>query len=144
MLSAAQYVTSSLTLTTKAAYDDRGLKVTSTDAQNKVSSYANDEAGRPTTTTSPAITTTAPGTGATETSYPTTINGYDTFGDRTAAEDANGHITATAYDRDGRKTGTTLPAYNGTSATTAWTYDAAGNVLSETDAKGETDLYQLG
>ncbi|WP_208780080.1 LamG-like jellyroll fold domain-containing protein [Streptomyces griseorubiginosus] len=139
VLSAAQYVSSSLTLTTSATYDERGLKITATDAQNKVYSYANDEAGRPTTTTSPAITTTEPGTGATETSYPTTINGYDTFGDRTEAEDANGNITATAYDRDGRRTGTTLPSYNGTSATTAWTYDASGDVLSETDAKGETD-----
>ncbi|MDF2269320.1 DNA/RNA non-specific endonuclease [Streptomyces coacervatus] len=138
-LSAAQYVSSSLTLTTKATYDERGLKVTSTDAQNNVTAYANDEAGRPTTTTSPAITTTTPGTGATATLYPTTFNGYDTFGDRTAAEDANGHITATAYDRDGRKTGTTLPSYNGTSATTAWTYDASGDVLTETDAKSKTD-----
>ncbi|NEC85946.1 LamG-like jellyroll fold domain-containing protein [Streptomyces sp. SID12501] len=138
-LSAAQYVSSSLTLTTKATYDDRGLKTTATDAQNKVYSFANDEAGRPTSTTSPAITTTTPGTGATETLYPTTINGYDTFGDRIAVEDADGHITATAYDRDGRRTGTTLPAYNGTSATTAWTYNATGDVLTETDAKGETD-----
>ncbi|WP_405528363.1 hypothetical protein OG426_39605 [Streptomyces canus] len=128
------------TLTTKATYDQRGLKVTATDAQNQVTSYANDEAGRLTTTTSPAITTT-PGTGATATVYPVALTGYNTFGDRTEAEDANGHITATAYDRDGRKTGTTLPSYNGTSATTTtpWTYDAEGDVLSETDAKGETD-----
>ncbi|MFJ9909188.1 RHS repeat-associated core domain-containing protein [Streptomyces sp. NPDC101152] len=112
---------------------------TSTDAQNQVTNYANDEAGRLTITTSPAITTTTPGTGATATENPTTINGYDTFGDRTAAEDAKGHITATAYDRDGRKTGTTLPSYNGTSATTAWTYNASGDVLTQTDATGETD-----
>ncbi|MFF7278360.1 LamG-like jellyroll fold domain-containing protein [Streptomyces griseorubiginosus] len=138
-LSAAQYVDSSLTLTTKATYDHRGLKVTSTDAQNQVTSYLNDEAGRLTTTTSPAITATTPGTGATATVYPVTLDGYDTFGDRTEAEDPEGHITATAYDRDGRRTGTTLPSYNGTSATTAWTYDAEGDVLSETDAKGETD-----
>jgi RHS repeat-associated protein len=137
--SAAQYISSSLTLTTKATYDQRGLKVTSTDAQNQVTNYANDEAGRLTITTSPAIITTTPGTGATATENPTTINGYDTFGDRTAAEDAKGHITATAYDRDGRKTGTTLPSYNGTSATTAWTYNASGDVLTQTDAKGETD-----
>ncbi|MFC8435396.1 LamG-like jellyroll fold domain-containing protein, partial [Streptomyces sp. NPDC057253] len=138
-LSAAQYVDNSLTLTTKATYDDRGLKVTSTDPQNQVTSYANDEAGRLTSTTSPAITATTPGTGATAQVYPVTLNGYDTFGDRTEAEDPGGRITATAYDRDGRKTGTTLPSYNGTSATTAWTYDAEGDVLSETDAKGETD-----
>ncbi|MFF4897173.1 LamG-like jellyroll fold domain-containing protein [Streptomyces sp. NPDC001068] len=138
-LSSAQYVSSSLTLTTSATYDKRELKVTSTDAEQQVTHYASDEAGRPTTTTSPTITVTAPGTGATDTEYPITLDGYDTFGDRTEAEDADGHITATAYDRDGRRTGTTLPSYNGTSATTAWTYDAAGDVLTETDAKGETD-----
>ncbi|MEU1481185.1 LamG-like jellyroll fold domain-containing protein [Streptomyces sp. NPDC005760] len=139
VLSAGQYVSSSLTLTTRATYDKRGLKVTSTDPQNQVTNYADDEAGRPTTTTSPAITTTTPGTGETPTVYPTTVNGYDTFGDRTEAQDAQGHITATAYDRDGRRTGTTLPSYNSVSATTAWTYDGSGNVLSVTDAKGETD-----
>ncbi|MER5918560.1 hypothetical protein ABT124_52255, partial [Streptomyces sp. NPDC001982] len=139
VLSSAQYVSSSLTLTTGATYDERGLEVTSTDAEQQVTHYTNDEAGRLTTTTSPAITVTTPGTGVTDTKYPLTIDGYDTFGDRTEAEDSNGHITATAYDRDGRKSATTLPSYNGTLATTAWTYDAVGDVLSETDAKGETD-----
>ncbi|WP_406445219.1 LamG domain-containing protein [Streptomyces sp. NBC_00631] len=146
VLSSAQYVSSALTLTTSATYDERGLKVTSTDAEHQVTHYTNDQAGRLTTTTSPAITVTTPGTGATATDYPITLDGYDTFGDRTESEDAGHHITATAYDRDGRRTGTTLPAYDGTSATTAWTYDAAGDTLSESDAKGETDYVydQLG
>jgi RHS repeat-associated protein len=139
-LSAAQYVSSSTTLTTAWTYDERGLKITATDPHGSLYQFTNDEAGQLATTTAPAITTTTPGTGATSTLYPTTLNGYDTFGDRTEAEDATGHITATAYDRDGRKTGTTLPAYNSQSTTTAWTYDADDNVLSETDAKGnETD-----
>ncbi|WNM30659.1 hypothetical protein RKE30_09690 [Streptomyces sp. Li-HN-5-11] len=58
VLSAAQYVSSSLRLTTRATYGDRGLRTTSTDPQHQVTTYANDEAGRLTSTKSPAITTT--------------------------------------------------------------------------------------
>ncbi|MFR9795520.1 RHS repeat domain-containing protein [Streptomyces sp. MS06] len=142
-LSAGRYVDSSTTLTTQWTYDQRGLAVTTTDPEGGLHHYTNDEAGRLTTTTDPAITTTDPGTGSTATVYPTTLTGYDTFGERTESEDPDGNIIATAYDRDGRKTGTTLP----TSATTAWTYDADGNVLTETDAKGNATDYtydQLG
>ncbi|MFC1438359.1 LamG-like jellyroll fold domain-containing protein [Streptacidiphilus sp. N1-10] len=139
-LTAVHALSSSSGLTTKWGYDERGLKTSMTNPHGSVYTYSNDEAGQLTSTIAPQVTTTTPGTGATTAVYPTTLEGYDTFGDRTEAEDALGDITATAYDADGRKTGTTLPTYNGTSATTAWTYDADGNTLTETDAEGnETD-----
>ena len=45
------------------------------------------------------------------TARPVTTYGYDTFGDRTQAEDPDGNVTANGYDGDGRVTSVTQPSY---------------------------------
>ena len=75
-----------------------------------------------------------------------TTYGYNTFGDQTQAVDPDGNVTTTAYDGDGRTTSVAQAAYTppGTSsaitATTAYAYDEDGNLVSETDPRGQRHL----
>jgi large repetitive protein len=132
---------SSGTLTTKWAYDTRGVQETMTDPGTNVTSYVTDANGQVTQTIQPAITVTAEG-GATSTVSPATLTGYDTYGDIAETEDADGNITSYGYDGDGRKTGETLPAYtppDGTGTVTpteAWTYTPGGQVHTATVQQG--------
>ncbi|WUH95300.1 DUF6531 domain-containing protein [Streptomyces sp. NBC_00433] len=152
-LTAAQRADATTTLTTTWTYDQRGLATTMTDPRQNTYTYTYDEAGRPAQTVAPAITVTSPVDGSTSTAAPTTLTGYDTFGEQTETEDARGNITVTAYDADGRKTATTLPSYTPAGATdplpatTTWTWDSDGNLTAQTDAAGHTTDYaydQLG
>jgi large repetitive protein len=128
-------------LTTSATYDTRGVQETSTDEQGNVTDYVTDADGQTTETIEPPVTVTAAG-GATSTVTPTTLTGYDTYGDVAEAEDADGDITSYAYDADGEKTGETLPSYtppDGTGTVTptdAWTYTPQGQVETATVQQG--------
>jgi large repetitive protein len=132
---------SSGTLTTTWAYDTRGVQETMTDPGHSLTSYVTDADGQTTETIAPAITVTAAG-GATSNVSPTTLTGFDTYGDMAESEDADGNITSYGYDGDGRKTGETLPAYtppDGTGTVTpteAWTYTPAGQVHTATVQQG--------
>ncbi|MEU6278871.1 DNRLRE domain-containing protein [Streptomyces sp. NPDC047028] len=142
-------------LVTTYHVDDRGLvtsetsprgNATGADPASYTTDYTYDALGRPTETRAAPVT--AETEGATpSTVRPTTTVGYDTFGDPVDARDPNGDVTHTAYDRLGRTTSTTLPDYTPPGATTALTgkvsqtYDAAGNLATETDALGKVTTY---
>ncbi|WP_164298178.1 LamG-like jellyroll fold domain-containing protein [Streptomyces sp. SID13588] len=152
-LSAAQYVNPTTTLTTTWHYDARSQADRMTDPLQNTTSYVHDEAGQLAETVAPSVTTTSPTDGSTTTVTPITMAGYNTFGERTETQDARGNITVTAYDRDGRKNGTTLPSYtpagstSAIHATNAWTWDADGNLIQQVDAAGNATDYvydQLG
>ena len=75
---------------------------------------------------------------------PVTMTGYDTFGDTTESEDADGNVTTYGYDGDGRQNSETLPSYTPPGATSpitasySKTYNGLGQVTSAKDAAGNT------
>jgi RHS repeat-associated protein len=140
-------------LTTTYVRDERGLVISETDPDHDTTTYENDEAGRTVVTTSPAVAAQAGNGAAAVTANPVTTVGYDTFGDQTESEDADGNITAYAYDGDGQQVSVTSPSYtppgSGTpvNPTSTTAYDSMGQVISETDPLGNTTTYgydQLG
>ena len=138
-------------LTTKWTRDQRGLPTSMTDPDGAVTNYSYDEDGLPAVTTDPPVTAQAYGSPVV-TARPVTMTGYDTFGEATETEDANGNVTTSGYDADGRPVAQTLPPYTppGGSPITAVSttvYDGNGLVTSETDALGNITRYgydQLG
>ncbi|MFF5340151.1 DNRLRE domain-containing protein [Streptomyces althioticus] len=148
-------------LVTTYEVDDRGLVVSTTaprgnatgaDPAAYTTDYTYDALGRPVATRDAPVTGETRQTAAT-TVRPTTTIGYNTFGETTDVRAPNGDVTHTEYDRAGRATSTTLPAYTPPGATSPLpgevtrSYDAAGNLTSETDALGRVTTYaydQLG
>ncbi|MFI9105535.1 LamG-like jellyroll fold domain-containing protein [Streptomyces fildesensis] len=146
-LSAAQYVNATTTLTTLWRYNTSGQTDQMTDPLKHTYNYTYDEAGQLAETVAPSITATSPADGSTATVTPITLAAYNTFGERTETQDARGNITVTAFDANGRKIATTLPSYtpagstNPIHATTAWTWDADGNLIQQVDAAGNATDY---
>ena len=139
-------------LTTTWTLDQRGLPTSMTDPNGNTTTYLYDEAGKLAQVTAPAISTEVDG-GSPVTVHPIVTYGYDTFGEKVTREDPNGNITTTNYDADGRAVSTVMPPYTppGSStpivATSTQAYDKIGEVISSTDALGNTTSYvydQLG
>ncbi|GHF66160.1 hypothetical protein GCM10010218_54560 [Streptomyces mashuensis] len=148
------------TRTTKYAYDQRGLAVATVDPRGNeagadeaafTASVDYDALGRPVRQTAPPVRTEENG-GNAETVRPSTLIGYNTFGQVTEVRDARGAVTRKVYDKLGRATAVTLPDYTPpggkpVSAVSRTTYDALGRPASTTDALGRTVRYaydQLG
>ncbi|MEU9272455.1 LamG-like jellyroll fold domain-containing protein [Streptomyces sp. NPDC048251] len=140
---------------TTGTYDDRGLPLTSVSPRGNVTgadpaayttAYRYDALGRPVQQAAPAVQTEENGAAAT-TAKPTTLTGYNAFGEATDARDARGKMTRTEVDRLGRTTAVTLPDYTppGTStaltATTRTTYTALGLPQTATDPLGRVTRY---
>ena len=139
-------------VTTTWTLDQRGLPTSMTDPDGNVTHYSYDEAGRLAVTTSPAVTTQVYG-GSPVSASPVTMTGYDTFGEPVESSDANGNVTVTGYDADGRATSVTAPSYTppGSSssiiAVSSEAYNGLGQVTAETDPLGNKTTYvydQLG
>ncbi|MQL61515.1 DNRLRE domain-containing protein [Streptomyces vinaceus] len=148
-------------LVTTYEVDDRGLVVAETSPRGNAAGadpaayttqHTYDVLGRPVVTRGAPVTAETRQSPA-ATVRPTSTVGYNAFGEKADVRDANGHVTHIAYDRAGRATSTTLPAYTPPGATDPLpgevnsAYDAAGNLVSETDALGRTTSYaydQLG
>jgi RHS repeat-associated protein len=143
-------------LTTAWTLDERGLPTSMTDPDGNTTYYSYDEAGRLAVTTDPSVpveTYTAAGGDSVVNADPETTTGYDTFGDTTESEDADGNVTTYGYDGDGREVSEALPSYTplgSSSAITASytkTYNGLGEVTSATDGAGNETTYaydQLG
>ncbi|WP_220448352.1 LamG-like jellyroll fold domain-containing protein [Nonomuraea diastatica] len=142
-------------LVTTVEYDDRGLAVAMTDPRGNVAG-ANKEAyttemrydalGRLTAATGPQVKVEKAGTAAD--ARPTVRFGYDTLGAQTHETDAEGRTVVSVFDKAGRLTGQKAPSYTppgGTALTptTTWhTYDAAGQLTSTTDPRGQTTTFE--
>src|SRR5206468_3029636 len=96
--------------TSSRTLDQRGLPTAVTDPNGNVTSYAYDEAGRQTVATLPTVSTETSG-GTAVAAHPVSMVGYDTFGATVEASDADGNVTTTARDADGRPTSMTAPSY---------------------------------
>lgn len=139
-------------ITTSRILDQRGLPLSSKDPNGNTTTYTYDEAGHLAVTAAPSVNVETAG-GTPIQAHPITTTGYNTFGDPVETQDPNGNTTTTAYDANDNKTSQTLPAYTppGTAtpitATTTWTYNAAGQLIQTTDPLAYTtaSLYdQLG
>lgn len=141
--------------TTSGTYDDRGLPLTSVSARGNVTgadaaayttTYRYDALGRLVQQTAPSVQAEENGGSAADVK-PTTVTGYNTFGEATAAKDARGKITRTELDRLGRSTAVTLPDYTPPGSTTALTattrtsYNRLGLPETSTDALGQVTRY---
>jgi RHS repeat-associated protein len=140
-------------LTTTYGRDQRGLVISQTDPEHNTTTIENDEAGRPVVTIAPAVAAVSGNGAAPVTANPVTMTGYDTFGDETESDDADGNVTTYAYDQDGRETSETDPSYTppGSSTpvngTTTMTYNDLGEETKENDPLGNATTYgydQLG
>ncbi|WP_157495360.1 LamG-like jellyroll fold domain-containing protein [Kutzneria sp. 744] len=131
-------VASTPSVNVSRALDQRGLPKTQTDANGKVTSYSYDEAGHLSVTTAPTVSTEVNGGSPTQ-AHPVASAGYNTFGEATEQQDANGNVDTTVYDADGQPVSITQPNYTppGASApitaVTVNSYDAAGNLADVTD-----------
>jgi len=109
---------------TSTTYNAAGLRDTTTDALQRVTSYTYDDAGRLDTTTYPDSTTTS--------------STYDEEGRRLTSTDRAGRVTSMTYDGVGRLLTTTYPD----NSVTSTAYYLNGRVLSSTDAGNHVTLYE--
>ncbi|WP_449060995.1 DUF6531 domain-containing protein [Planomonospora algeriensis] len=135
-------------LVTTWEYDDRGLLVKQTDPRGNASgataadfttTMRYDLLGRRVETTAPQVTIEKNGT-ATQ-GRPSVRYGYASTSKPTHTVDAEGRTTVSAFDKAGRLTSTTLPAYTppgGAPLTpkVSYAYDAAGRPVKVTDPRG--------
>ncbi|MEV6183070.1 LamG-like jellyroll fold domain-containing protein [Streptomyces sp. NPDC052015] len=136
-------------------YDNRGLPLTTVSPRGNVTgadpaayttTYRYDALGRLVQQTTPPVQAEENG-GAATTVRPTTLTGYNAFGEATDSKDARGKVTHTDTDRLGRATAVTLPDYTPPgsttplTATTRTTYTALGQPQTETDPLGRVTRY---
>ncbi len=148
------------TRTAKFAYDQRGLPVsavtprgteTGADASAFTTTNRYDALGRLVEQTAPQVQAEQPGQQPAAVK-PSTLRGYNTFGEATESRAANGSVTRTAVDKLGRATAVTLPDYTPPggekiTAVSRVAYDALGRKTATTDPLGRTVSYaydQLG
>ncbi|MEU1310133.1 LamG-like jellyroll fold domain-containing protein [Streptomyces cinnamoneus] len=148
------------TRTATFAYDQRGLTVaavaprgteTGADAAAFTTTNRYDALGRLVEQTAPQVQAEQPGQQS-QAVRPSTLRGYNTFGEATEARAANGSVTRTAVDKLGRLTTVTLPDYTPPggekiTAVSRVAYDALGRRTVTTDPLGRTVSYaydQLG
>ncbi|GAA0581308.1 hypothetical protein GCM10010394_07430 [Streptomyces crystallinus] len=144
--------TGSSVRTTSWKLDQRGMPLSTTDANGVTTDYGYDESGQQTSVTEPAVN--AEQNGGTPSSVrPVTLTGYNTFGEQTETSDPLGNVTVTAYDGEGQEASTTLPDYTPPGATApiksvSWNeYNHLGQVSAEVDPLGNRTEYtytQLG
>ncbi|MFY7064665.1 DNRLRE domain-containing protein [Nocardiopsis changdeensis] len=139
-------------LTLTRTLDQRGLALTETTPGGATVHHTYDALGRPVATQSPSVTIEEWSAEAV-TGRPTTLVGYNAFGEATHEKDAQGQITRTSYDGAGRPVSVTLADYTPPGSSTALTptltttYNTAGHIASETDPAGGVTTYtydQLG
>ncbi|MEV6654793.1 LamG-like jellyroll fold domain-containing protein [Streptomyces sp. NPDC051219] len=148
------------TRTTTQAYDKRGLVLTAVSPRGNINganaaAYTTvnryDQLGRLVEQTAPQIQAEENGGPAT-TVKPTTLTGYNTFGETTESRDPRGAVTRAETDKLGRTTAVTLPDYTPPggekiTAVSRTTYDSLGRQSAITDPLGRTTHYsydQLG
>jgi len=135
-------------LTTTYTLDKRGLVTKSTDPSGNETAYIYDEAGRLAETRAPQVTVETYGTTPLTTS-PTTIVGYNTFGEQVDQQDATGKWTHTTVDAAGRPTSVkVMTPYTAPGTSTPLTseskteYDLLGQALTSTDPLGKITTYK--
>ncbi|MFD0555662.1 RHS repeat-associated protein [Stackebrandtia endophytica] len=130
---------------TSATYSERGELRSTTDSLGATETYEYDALARSSSITGVARDVWENGV-LTEAVTPTSVNGYNTFGELTHEQDPFGAVTVTEYDQMGRPISVTLPEYHAPTgetitATTSVEYTADGQPQHVTDALGNTTSY---
>ncbi|WP_245899600.1 LamG-like jellyroll fold domain-containing protein, partial [Nonomuraea indica] len=139
---------------TTSTYDDRGLPVATTDPRGNAagadkdaftSTMRYDALGRLVEATGPEVKVDKAGSSAT--ARPSARFGYDTVGARTHETDPEGRTITSVFDKAGRLTGKSAPAYTppgGTALTpkVSHAYDLAGLLTATTDPRGYTSTFE--
>jgi RHS repeat-associated protein len=134
-------------LTTSWVLDQRGLPTSQTDPNGNTTSYSYDESGRLAVTALPSVNAESGG-GAATALHPVTRRGFDTFGGTVETQDANGNVTVTGFDANGRAVRQSLPSYTPPGSSTPITavklnaYDAVGNLIQATDPLSNVTAYR--
>jgi len=128
-------VTDSLGNTTHYSYDPVGNRTSMTDANGIVTRYEYDNLRRLTAVVENFIQ----GAPADHETNVRTEYGYDANSNRTAIEDANGHVSQFAYDVVNRLISESDPLGH----TTSYGYDPVGNRTTLVDAEGFTTSFQF-
>lgn len=113
--------------TTTIAYDRIGNEISKTDARGNTTNYVYDANNRMLQEIDPSVQVYTAGAGF-STVRPTTTHVYDAVGNEVQTTDANGNVTTSYFDGDGRLTA----QINADNALTTYTYDAAGDKLTQT------------
>ncbi|OEJ94263.1 RHS repeat protein [Streptomyces thermolilacinus] len=140
---------------TVSTYDQRGMLLSETGPRGMLSgvdpaahttTYRYDSLGRLVETKAPPVSVEEGGAMA-QVARPTTVTGYNTFGEATATRDERGAVTRAVYDEVGRTTAVRLPAYTPLGASEPLTpvitatYDALDRTTAVTDALNRTTRY---
>ncbi|MFI5916006.1 LamG-like jellyroll fold domain-containing protein [Dactylosporangium sp. NPDC051541] len=136
-------------LTTNYTVDQRGLTTDVQDPNGNTTSYTYDEDGNQTKVIAPSVLVEQSGSPGVSI-RPTTMRGYNTFGETVEVQDPRGNVFTTRMDAAGRPWKTILPSYTQpgtggqtiTDASTTTVYDKLGNVTSTTDARNKTTSYE--
>ncbi|MFE9751445.1 DNRLRE domain-containing protein [Saccharothrix saharensis] len=143
-------------LVTKYGYDQRGLitsvtsprgNETGADPAAYTTSFSYDAASRLVGVQQPPVAVESGG-GDPVVTRPESRTGYNAYGQVTANRDANGNVTRFEVDRLGRVVRTHSPTYTPPGQTTPITgtgevaYDAVGNVVRTTDARGAVSTFR--
>ncbi|MFF5234696.1 LamG-like jellyroll fold domain-containing protein [Dactylosporangium sp. NPDC000521] len=143
----ADTVLTSTELTTSYTLDNRGLTTDMVDPNGNTTSYVYDEAGSLTKTVAPSVSTEVYNTTAVQT-RPTTIVGYNAFGEPVEHQDPLGNVTQARYDAAGRVWKTIMPSYTPpggapiVDASSTVVYDKLGRTTSTTDPRNKTTSYE--
>ncbi|WP_378526674.1 RHS repeat-associated core domain-containing protein [Nonomuraea angiospora] len=146
-------------LVSTTEYDDRGLPVATTDprgngdganATDYTTTMRYDILDRLVETKAPQVQVDR--NGAAAPARPTALVGYDTVGNTTHQRDAENRTFTSTFDKAGRVTSVTAPAYtppggNPITSTVEHAYDKAGQLISTTDPLDNVTTYdydQLG
>jgi RHS repeat-associated protein len=137
---------------TSYTLDSSGAATSETDPNGNVTYITNDEVGRAVVTTSPTVSTVV-GEQNPVTAVAVTRLGFNTFGEATEQQDANGNVATMRYDGVGRPTETQLPSYTAPGSSTPIVaksvnvYNSAGQITTARDPLGNETSYvydQLG
>ncbi len=134
-------------LVSTTLYDDRGLATASIDprgnatganAADFTTTMRYDALSRLIEASGPQVKVDKAGTS--NDAHPTAHYGYDTFGAKTHATDAEGRTVTSVFDKADRLTSQSAPSYTppgGTAVTptTAYGYDTAGQLITTTDPR---------
>jgi YD repeat-containing protein len=122
-------------------YDTLGRLKTLKSARSFDTTYTYDQLGRTVKVEAPSTTVWTAGVSAS--ARPTTMQGFNTFGEQTHNKDERGLVTTTTRDALGQATVVTFPTEGTVTPTQSYLYDLAGNTRAMVDRRAQQTDYTI-